>query len=73
MIIDVRNLLTEKAKTRKDGVYSYQTFLYAVKNNRMIAYSDYYGNINSCHGAFDMFAGKVDRYDRKKELTGYIK
>lgn len=73
MKIDVHNVLIDKAKTRKDGVYSYQGFLYVVKNNSFVAYADYFGTISSIHGVFHFEIGKVERYDRKKTLQEYLK
>ena len=73
MTIDERNLLIDKAKTRRDGVYSYQQYKYAVKNKGMIAFSDYQGNIFTCHGAFNYVAGKVERWDISKTLKRLIR
>jgi len=73
MTITERNLLIDKAKTRKDGVYSYQQYLYVVNDNGLIAFSDYHGNCYSCYGAFNVSIGKVERYNRRKELGKLLK
>lgn len=73
MKIEEHNTLINKAKTRKDGVYSYNTYLYVVKNNAFIAYSDYFGNISSIQGVFHYQIGKVESYDRKKKLIEYLR
>ncbi len=73
MKIEEHNILIDKAKTRKDGVYSYNTYLYVVKNNKFIAYADYSGNVAAIYGVFHTQIGKVERYDRKKKLTEYLR
>lgn len=73
MIIEIHNKLIEKAKIRKDGVYSYSGFLYVVKKNNFIAYSDYFGNISTVHGVFHHSIGKVESYNRRKKLLEILK
>jgi len=73
MTIPEHNQLVEKAKTRKDGVYTLGNYMYVVKNNGFRAYSDYSGNISSVHGVWHMQIGKVERYDRRKKLLEYLK
>jgi hypothetical protein len=74
MKIDELNMLHDKAKTRKDGVYSFKgQYLWVVKDNRFIAYSDYFGNCYQRMGNFNAIIGKVDHYDRKKKLTEWLK
>jgi hypothetical protein len=72
MTIEVHNILTDKAKTRKDGVYAYRGLMYAVKNNRFIAYADYSGNISTLYGVFHRSCGRVQIWERKKELMKFI-
>lgn len=72
MRIEVNNILIDKAKTKKDGVYSYKGYLYAVKKNRFIAYADCFGNISSIHGVFHYMLGKAERHDRRKKLIEYL-
>lgn len=66
-------LLAERAKIKNDGVYSYKGHLYAVKDNKFIAFSDYHGNCHQRMGAFNVSIGKVERYDRKRELLKWLK
>jgi len=72
MTIDETNLLQDKAMTRKDGVYSFKSYLWVVKNNKFVAFSDYYGNCYQRAGAFNVSIGKVDRYDIKKKLKEWL-
>lgn len=73
MELSILNEIMEKAKTRKDGVYSYRGHFYVVKNKQFIAYADPFGNCFSyLGGIFAIELGKVDRYDRKKELMKWL-
>lgn len=73
MTITETNILHEKAKTRKDGVYSFGTYLWAVKDNNFVAFSDYNGNCYQRMGSFNSCIGKVDRLERVKELKKWLK
>lgn len=73
MTIDDTNILIEKAKTRKDGVYSFKGYLWVVKNNKFVAFADNYGNCYQRFGAFNASIGKVDRYKRKQILSNWLK
>ena len=73
MTIDDTNILIEKAKTRKDGVYSFKGYLWVVKNNKFVAFADYYGNCYQRFGAFNASIGKVDHYDRKQKLIEWLR
>ncbi len=73
MTVPEHNILVEKAKSKNDGVYSWNNYLYVVKSSNFIAYSDYSGNISSVHGVFHMGIGKVERYDRRKKLVEYLR
>jgi hypothetical protein len=68
MTIEELNLLHEKAKTRKNGIYSFRGNLYVVKNNNFIAFADYFGECYQRMGSFNVKIGKVEPYNRKKEL-----
>jgi hypothetical protein len=72
MTVEERNLLTETAKEKKDGVYSKKPYKYAVRDGKLVAYGDYFGNINRCIGSFDMTIGKVERYNVINELKKLI-
>lgn len=73
MTTDEINILDEKARTRKDGVYSYKGNLFVVKNNNFIAFANYYGECFQRMGSFNCQIGKVDRYDAKKKLVEWFK
>jgi len=73
MTIDELNLLNEKAKSRKDGVYSFRGNLWVVKNGNFVAYSNYSGECFQRMGAFNIQIGKVERYDRKMKLMKWLK
>lgn len=73
MTVKETNLLHEKAKHRKDGVYSFRGNLWAVKNGGFVAFANYFGECYQRMGAFNVQIGKVERYDRKKKLTEWLK
>lgn len=73
MTIEETNQLHEKAKTRNDGVYSFRGNLWVVKNGNFVAFADYFGECYQRMGAFNVRIGKVERYDRKKKLTEWLK
>lgn len=73
MTVDKTNLLHERAKTKNDGVYSYQGDFYVVKDNKFIAFSNYRGSCYQRMGLVNVFIGKVERYDRKKELLKWLR
>lgn len=73
MTIDDISLLRERAKTRKDGVYSYKGNLYVVKNHIFVAFSNYYGECYQVMGAFNLLIGKVEHYDAKTKLSQWLR
>jgi len=73
MTTEETNILHEKAKTRKDGVYSFRGNLWVVKDNKFIAFSNYRGEFFLRYGSFNVGMGHVGDYDRKKELTEWLK
>ena len=73
MTIDETNLLHEKAKTRKDGIYSFRGNLYVVKDKSFIAFANYCGECYQRMGAFNVQIGKVEPYDRKQKLTEWLR
>ena len=67
--IDDQNYLIEKAKSKKDGVYSAKGVVYRVVKNRVkyIALSNKV--ILQCFGSFNCIIGKLGPYeDRAKGL-----
>lgn len=73
MTINEINVLNEKAKYRKDGVYSYNGNFWVVKNNSFIAYAKPNGQVMQRFGAFDHQIGIVSPYERKQELIKWLK
>ncbi len=67
------NILNEKAKSRKDGVYCYKGIYWAVKDKKFIAYADLFGSCFKRMGAFDCKIGEADRIDRKRKLVEWLK
>lgn len=73
MTIKDTNLLEEKAKDRKDGVYSFKGVFWVVKDGKFIAFADSFGECWQRMGSFNFKIGKVDRHDRKQKLTELLK
>ena len=73
MTIEETNILYDKAKDRKDGVYSFRGNLWVVKNKRFIAFSDFSGYCYARMGAFNVLIEKVDRYKRKEKLIEWLR
>ena len=67
------NLLHEKAKIRKDGIYSFRGNMWVVKDNKFVAFADYSGNCYQRFGFFNSLIGKVERYNRKQKLTEWLR
>lgn len=73
MTTDVVNILREKAKTRRDNIYSYGSYLYAVKDGKFIAFVEYGGQCFQMMGMCTISIGKVGQYERKKALMDWLK
>ena len=73
MTIEEIKILNNKAKNRKDGVYSFRGFIWVVKSNKFVAFSDYFGNCYQRFGSFNVSIGKVEKYNRKKKLKEWLK
>jgi hypothetical protein len=73
MTVDELNILHEKAKTRKDGVYNFRGNLWVVKSNQFIAYADLFGRCFQRMGAFNAVIGEVQSYQRKEALLKWLK
>ena len=73
MTIDETNLLNKKAETRKDAVYSFKGNYWVVKDNKFVAFADYFGNCYQRFGSFNASIGKVESYDRKQKLTEWLR
>lgn len=66
-------ILNEKAKTRKNGVYSFRDNFYAVKDNKFIAFADPFGECFQVIGSFTVSIGKCSRQIRKDMLSSWLK
>ena len=73
MTIEETNILHDKAKMRKDGIYSFRGNLWVVKNGKFVAFSDYFGNCYQRMGSFNASIGKVESYDRKQKLSEWLR
>lgn len=72
--VDVYNLMVEKAKTKKDGVYSLKGNYYLVVDKHLAGYSDYFGNVCEMAYGFSVSKGKAkDRWEARDVLKGYLK
>lgn len=59
MTIETTNLLIDKARSKRDGIYSYKVFNYVVKNGVFLAYREKItGRIFERAGAFNIELGK---------------
>ena len=72
MKIIIHNELIDKAKTKKDGIYSHKGYLYAVKNGQFLFYADYSGCIMGVKGYFHYGMGEVEIYERRNTLKKLI-
>jgi hypothetical protein len=72
MKIETHNALIDKAKAKKDGVYSASGYLYAVKNGSFVAYADCCGYLSTVHGMLHSQVGQCSIYLRKKRLREYL-
>ena len=72
MTIDETNLLHKKAETRKNGVYSFKGNYWVVKDNKFVAFADYFGNCYQRFGSFNASIGNVESYNRKQKLTEWL-
>jgi len=73
MTIEVTNLLNEKAKNKKDGVYVFRDNYWVVKNGNFIAFADPLGNCYQRFGSFNASIGTVERHKRKDKLKQWLK
>lgn len=73
MTIEEINILHEKATKRKDGVYSFRGNLWAVKNNKFIAFANNFGECYQRMGSFNYQIGQCDRFERKQKLMDWLK
>lgn len=73
MKVKQHNELIDRARTRKDGVYSYQGYLYVVKDGFFKGYADPYGDLFLVAYGFHTKRGRCERYMRKEKLKEFLK
>ena len=76
MTVDETNLLHEKAKSKKDGVYSFRGNLWVVKSNKFLAFCNINGEVLQRFGSFNTRIGdfsNIERYNWKKKLIEWLK
>jgi hypothetical protein len=74
MKIEIHNEISERAKSKKDGIYTYKRNFYLVYKERLAAYCDYLGNVYECIYGFNVSKGKSkDRYEGRDLLKSYLK
>lgn len=65
--------IDEKAKTKKDGIYSYKGFKYIVVNSRFKAYCDF-KTVYEIFAGLTVKIGEIDEiYNVTKELNKLLK
>ena len=69
------NQMIERAKTKKNGVYSYKTYyFYLVIDGQVSAWSDLLGEIHERSYGFNVSKGKAkDRFEARDILKSYLK
>jgi len=73
MTIETQNKLVEKSKTKKDGVYTFGGYYYAVKEGGLVAFSDY-DTCYACYGSFNTPIGKLSFPSKGKQaLKDWLK
>lgn len=74
MLISELELLNEKSKKRKDGIYSYGQYYYAVKDKVFKGYvSKIDGRMYQVLFSFTVDIAKVKPHESKKELKKWLK
>ena len=75
MTVYETNLLQEKAKSKKDGVYSFRGNLWAVNSNKFLAFCNNRGEVLQRFGSFNTPIGDFSNLylsDRKKKLAEWL-
>lgn len=73
MTIEETNILHNKAKNKKDGVYSFRGNLWVVKNGNFIAFANQFGDCYQRMGVFNHKIGTVKTYERKQKLIEWLR
>lgn len=63
---DIRDKLIKKAKSKEDGIYSYDGVLYRVKDGNLTHYAKN-GEIIQASGYFDAVVGKYEFTDQARK------
>jgi len=67
-------VINKKAKTRKDGVYSFNGNIWLASKGNFVAFANHIGECYQRFGSFNVQIGKVkESYDRKKALIDWAK
>lgn len=66
------NAIHEKAKSRSRGVYQYNGYFYAVKDNCFIAFVTKDGECYRNRGGYNVSMGKVSIKKRRSELLKWL-
>jgi hypothetical protein len=75
MTVEQTNIVSKKAETKKDGVYKYKDWLYAVKKGRFVLYI-HKGQVLQRMGSFNAVLGNCDKtydYEKKEVLKSLLK
>lgn len=74
MQISIAEILHNKAKEKKDGIYDHKPFTYVVKGNKFIAFANRFsGECYRHFGSFNVKICKVERYEIRNKLKELLK
>lgn len=74
MTVDETNILNDKAKSRKDGVYIFRSSFWAVKDGKFVAFIDPFGKCFQRFGFFNTQIGEIpEKYERRSKLVEWLK
>lgn len=65
LTIELQNLVNERAKSKKDGIYNFRGCSYRVRDNRVTHYA-YGGKILMSYGAFNVQVGTCGIYQTEQ-------
>lgn len=71
MHVETFNKLINKAKDKKDGIYLFQGYHYAVKNSNLKAYVED-GTVYTVFGSMSVNSGTCQRYKEKETLKNLL-
>lgn len=73
MTVEEINVLNDKAKSKKDGVYSHRGIDYVVLNNKFVAFSTKFGECFQRYGRFNVSIGNVGFRNGRRALIDWMK